>query len=137
MCLKRAIFGLEDQDHGTFGDYYVGKESWVFRVPEGMAPEHAAPMQCAGAAVYAALAETAKPTDRVGVFGIGGLGHLAIQFAAKMGSEVVVFSTTANKEAEARRFGATEFVLIDAPEKLSKPVNVLLICGAKQPDWSK
>ncbi len=136
-CAQRIIYGLDDQDHGTFGEYYVGREGFVFKIPEGMALEHAAPLQCAGATVYAALVDTAKPRDRVGVMGIGGLGHLAIQFAAKMGCEVVVFSTTAAKEAEARSFGASEFVLLAEPEKVKAPINVLLLTGAQYPDWNK
>ncbi len=135
--MKRVIYGVDDNDHGTFGQYYVGREGFVYKIPDGMAPEEAAPLQCAGATVYSALIDNAKPRDRVGVMGIGGLGHLAIQFAAAMGCAVVVFSTTAAKEAEARSFGATEFVLLEDADKISAPVNVLLLTGAKYPDWNK
>jgi len=131
------MYGLDDQDHGTFGAYYVGDARHLYKIPEGLAPEHAAPLQCAGATVYSALADTVRAGTRVGVLGIGGLGHLAIQFAAKMGAEVVVFSTSASKEAEARAFGASEFVLLDEVDKVAKPVEVLVLTGAKYPDWAR
>src|SRR3569833_1417218 len=136
-CYKRVMYGGDDIDHGTFGEYYIGCEEFVFKIPDGLAPEDAAPLQCAGATVYSALVSTAKPRDRVGILGIGGLGHLAIQFASKMGMEVVVFSTTASKEAEARAFGANEFVLLDEVEKIKEPVDVLLLTGSKYPDWNR
>jgi D-arabinose 1-dehydrogenase-like Zn-dependent alcohol dehydrogenase len=78
-----------------------------------------------------------KSTDRVGVVGIGGLGHLAIQFAAKLGAEVVVFSTSRDKEKEAKEFGAKEFWLLDEVEKVEKPVQVLVVAGTQYPNWDK
>jgi len=87
--------------------------------------------------VYSALIGSAKPGDRIGIIGIGGLGHLAIQFSAKMGYETVVFSTSADKEAEARAFGASEFYLLSEPEKVTKPINVLIVTGSRYPDWAK
>lgn len=138
LCHGRVEFGEADYDNGTFGRFFVGREGYVHRIPDALASEHAAPLQCAGATVYSALAGSgARPRDRVGVVGVGGLGHLAVQFAAKMGHEVVVFSTTRDKEAEARGFGASEFILLDEPEKVSAPVQVLLLTGATYPDWSK
>jgi len=136
-CYQRTIYGAGDFNNGTFGAYYLGKEGYVHKIPEGLASEDAAPLQCAGATVYAVLESTVKPRDRVGIVGIGGLGHLAIQFAAKMGTEVVVFSTSSDKEAEARGFGASEFVLLNEPEKVSAPVNVLILTGNRYPDWNK
>jgi D-arabinose 1-dehydrogenase-like Zn-dependent alcohol dehydrogenase len=137
-CYDRVVYSEGDIDNGTFGEYYVGKEGYVHKIPEGMLSEHAAPLQCAGATVYNALVDAITgPTQRVGIVGIGGLGHLAIQFAAKMGAEVVVFSTSADKEEEAKGFGATEFVLLNELEKLSTPINVLIIAGSKYPDWDK
>lgn len=102
-----------------------------------MTSKDAAPLQCAGATVYGGMFGTIKPGDRVGVIGIGGLGHLAIQFASKLGAEVVVFSTTAQKEEEARAFGAKEFYLLSEPEKIKEPIDVLVLTGSKFPDFSK
>jgi D-arabinose 1-dehydrogenase-like Zn-dependent alcohol dehydrogenase len=78
-----------------------------------------------------------KPFQRVGVIGIGGLGHLAIQYASKLGAEVVVFSTSKNKEEEARKFGASEFYLLSETDKVTKPVNTLVVSGSQYPDWDK
>lgn len=138
-CYQREIF-LEHEpgrNNGTFADYYIGVETFLHRIPDALSSEHAAPLQCAGATVYSALIDNVKPGQRVGVLGIGGLGHLAIQFAAKLGSEVVVFSTTAAKEQEAREFGAAEFYLTGEPSKITKPVDVLIVAGTTYPEWEK
>lgn len=137
QCYERIIFGEGDLDNGTFAEYYVGKETFLHRIPAALASEHAAPLQCAGATVYSALKATVTVGMRVGVFGIGGLGHLAIQYAAKMGAEVVVFSTSANKESEALEFGAKEFHLVkDIGNTESSPIDVLIVAGARNPDWN-
>ena len=136
-CYNRTVFGEGDYQNGTFGEYYIGTETYLHKIPEGLSSEAAAPLQCAGATVYNALKQTIKTSDRVGIIGIGGLGHLAIQYAAKLGAEVVVFSTSSNKETEARNFGASEFYLLDQTEKLKTPVDVLVVAGSKHPDWKK
>jgi D-arabinose 1-dehydrogenase-like Zn-dependent alcohol dehydrogenase len=122
--------------NGTFGTYYIGTESYVYAIPESIPSEFAAPLQCAGATVYSALKTYYRPGLRVGVLGIGGLGHLAIQFAAKMGAETVVFSTSPSKEKEAKEFGASEFVVLGHEDQLANPVDVLLITAHKSPDWA-
>jgi D-arabinose 1-dehydrogenase-like Zn-dependent alcohol dehydrogenase len=78
-----------------------------------------------------------KPGDRVGIIGIRGFGHIAIQFARKLGTEVVVFSTSKSKEGEAKQLGASEFYLLDELEKLPKPTDTLVVAGSKYPDWKK
>ena len=78
-----------------------------------------------------------KSTDRVGVIGIGGLGHLAILFAARMGCEVVVFSGTESKKEEAMKLGASEFYAVKGLKELDvkAPIDHLLVTTAQQPDW--
>jgi len=115
----------------------IGTETYLYTIPPSILSEHAAPLQCAGATVYAALISSTQPGDRVAILGIGGLGHLAIQFSAKLGFETIVFSTSAQKEPEARSFGASEFYLLNELEKIKKPINVLIVAGARYPDWSK
>lgn len=80
-----------------------------------------------------------KPTDRVGIVGIGGLGHLAIQFAAKIGCEVVVFSSSESKREDAMRLGATEYHVLTADSSLEgiRQVNHMLLCGSAQPDFKR
>jgi D-arabinose 1-dehydrogenase-like Zn-dependent alcohol dehydrogenase len=135
-CSTRDIYGEASFSTGTFSTYYIGHETYLHKIPAALSSLHAAPLQCAGATVYSGLVDVLKPAQRVGVIGIGGLGHLAIQFAAKLGAEVVVFSTTPAKEAEARSFGAKEFVLLAEPEKVSAPIDVLVLTGNSYPDFS-
>ncbi|KAF2455423.1 chaperonin 10-like protein [Lineolata rhizophorae] len=145
-CYRRVVFGeagtsidgaRDEKQNGTLAAWYVGEETFLHRIPDALGSAEAAPLQCAGATVYAALrASVRSPHDRVGIVGIGGVGHLAIQYAAKMGNEVVVFSTSKDKEAEARRFGAAEFYLADRPEDMKEPINTLIVAG-RYPNWSK
>jgi uncharacterized zinc-type alcohol dehydrogenase-like protein len=80
-------------------------------IPDGLSSESAAPLLCAGITVFGPLNRRGLKSDsRVGVVGLGGLGHLAVQYAGAMGCGVTVFSTSAGKEKEARRFGANRFV---------------------------
>ncbi|KAL1861055.1 hypothetical protein Plec18170_001570 [Paecilomyces lecythidis] len=136
LCSDRVIFGQGDADNGTFSRYFVGKETYVHKIPDALASEHAAPLQCAGATTYKALKATAGPKKRVGVIGIGGLGHLAIQFAASMGSTVVALSTTSDKEQEARQYGADEFVLLKELN-VKEPLDVIVLTSSTYPDFRK
>ncbi len=96
--------------HGGFADAIVIDSRFAFPIPDGILSEIAAPLLCAGITVYSPLIRfgVAKET-KVGVIGIGGLGHLALQFARALGAQVTAFSTTADKETEARAFGANHF----------------------------
>jgi D-arabinose 1-dehydrogenase-like Zn-dependent alcohol dehydrogenase len=108
-----------------------------------MSTEDAAPMMCAGMTVFTPLVRYGvKPTDRVGVVGIGALGHLAIQFASKMGCDVVAFSSTASKKEEALALGANTFVVTKGADEGrdeirldGKPINHLLVTTSTFPDW--
>ena len=135
MCYSRDIYGMTGHSNGTFSTYYTATEGYVYKIPESMSSAVAAPLQCAGATVYSALKTYYQTGMRVGVLGIGGLGHLAIQFAAKMGAHVTVFSTSPSKEKEARDFGANEFVVLGQEDKLEAPVELLLITAHKAPEW--
>ncbi|KAE8447020.1 hypothetical protein EG329_011154 [Mollisiaceae sp. DMI_Dod_QoI] len=136
-CYERNIFGEQEYNKGTFGDYYIGVETYIHKIPDNLSSADAAPLQCAGSTVYSALVSNTAPGNRVGILGIGGLGHLAIQFSAKMGFDTIVFSTTADKEAEAKSFGASEFYLLSEPEKVVKPIDVLIVTAGRYPDWSR
>ncbi|KAI1213177.1 GroES-like protein [Annulohypoxylon truncatum] len=137
-CADRAIYGTEKVDQGSFSSYAVVRESFLHEIPEGMSDIDAAPLQCAGATVFAALrAHDTQPTETVGVIGLGGLGHMAVQFAAKMGNRVVVLSGSDRKREEAMRLGAHEFVVTKGKDKLevSSPLDRLLVTTSAQPDW--
>jgi len=98
---------------GNFGGYaekVVVDSRFAFRIPESLDSAAAAPLLCGGATVYSPMLKwKVKPGSRVGVIGIGGLGHLAIQFAKALGAEVTAFSSTPEKEQEARALGADHF----------------------------
>ncbi len=104
-----------DRKTPTFGGYstqVVVDERFVLRIPDGLDPAAAAPLLCAGITTYSPLRQVGcKPGDRIGVVGLGGLGHMAVKLAASMGAEVTVLSTSASKEADARRLGAKDFVV--------------------------
>ena len=99
----------------TFGGYsesIVVNENYVLRIPENMDPAAAAPLLCAGITTYSPLRHwNVGPGKKVGVVGIGGLGHMGIKIAKAMGAEVVAFTTSESKFAEAKRLGADEVVL--------------------------
>jgi alcohol dehydrogenase, propanol-preferring len=96
---------------GAFAEYAVASARFVVPVPEGISPVDAAPLSCAGVTTYKAL-KTARiiPTERVAVFGIGGLGHLAVQYARLMGALVTAVDVEAEKLDLARTLGADQVV---------------------------
>ena len=95
---------------GGFADRIRVNRRFAVPIPDSLDSESAAPLLCGGITVFSPLRRYAAPGCRVGVIGIGGLGHLALQFARAMGCEVTAFSRSADKEAEARHFGAHHFV---------------------------
>ncbi len=91
---------------GGFADRIRVDRRFVFAIPDALDAATAAPLLCGGITVYAPLRRHARAGMRVGVIGIGGLGHLAVQFAAAMGCDVTAFTTSPDKEEAARAFGA-------------------------------
>jgi len=97
--------------NGGYADAIRVNSKFAIPVPEGMDSENVAPLLCGGITVYSPLKNwLARPSSRVGVVGIGGLGHMGLQFARAFGCEVTAFSTSKDKEAEARELGAHNFV---------------------------
>lgn len=96
---------------GGYAEYLTVPEEAVVDRPTSLDAVEAAPLLCAGITTYNALRNSsARGGDTVAVLGVGGLGHLALQYADALGCEVVALSTSPEKEDEARRFGADEFV---------------------------
>lgn len=96
---------------GGYAESVVAPATALARIPEGLTFAEAAPMGCAGVTTYNALRHTrAKPGDLVAVLGIGGLGHLGVQFARVMGFETVAIARGADKEADARALGAHHYI---------------------------
>jgi D-arabinose 1-dehydrogenase-like Zn-dependent alcohol dehydrogenase len=108
-CEKALVTGISYD--GGYADYVVVQEEAVARIPEGLDAVAAGPLLCAGITTCNALRNSgARSGDIVAVQGIGGLGHLAIQYAARMGFRTVAVSHGADKEALARELGAHEYV---------------------------
>lgn len=105
---------------------HVRASNWRFAypIPDAIASEHAGPLLCAGTTVFAPLLRNGvMPTDRVAVVGIGGLGHLALQYLAKWGCEVTAISSSRDKETEARALGAAHFIATQDTDELKKAAN--------------
>ena len=121
VCAQAAgtVMGLHK---GGFGQI-VRVNNWQFahQIPDGIASEHAGPLMCAGTTVFTPLLRyNVRPTDRVAVVGIGGLGHLAIQYLAKWGCDVTAISSTHAKDEQAHGFGARKFIATKGTDELSK-----------------
>ncbi|KAJ3212271.1 hypothetical protein HDU67_003932 [Dinochytrium kinnereticum] len=116
---------------GGYASHVRVQEEWAIAIPEKISSEVAAPLMCAGVTVFAPLNRyITKPGMRVGVVGIGGLGHLAIQFAAKMGSHVVAISHSPNKKDDCAKLGASDFVVLENADdygRIAGTLDVLLI----------
>ena len=93
--------------HGGFADKVRAQAAWTVPLPDDITPEVAGPLFCGGVTVFSPIVDYGvKPTDRVGVVGIGGLGHMALKFLKAWGCEVWAFTTSPDKEEEAKRLGA-------------------------------
>ncbi len=96
---------------GGHADYMIAPAVALARIPDGLSAADAGPLMCAGITTYNSLRNAgARPGDLVGVLGIGGLGHLGIQFAAKMGFRTVAIARGKDKEALARKLGAQHYI---------------------------
>ena len=112
-------------NHGGFADRVRVDGRFAFPIPEELASENAAPLLCGGVTVYSPLRRWVKPSMRVGIVGIGGLGHLGLQFARAMGCEVTAISSSPDKEGEARGFGAHRFLAAREPKALRSAAGTL------------
>lgn len=121
------------KDRYTFGGYskrIVVNENFVLRVPDNLDLAAAAPLLCAGITTYSPLKHWgAKPGMKVGVAGLGGLGHMAVKLAHAMGADVTMLTTSPSKEADARRLGAHHVVLTrnsDDMQKAQKTLDLII-----------
>lgn len=119
---------------GGFADFVIADSRFSFLIPETLSPAHAAPLLCAGATVYAPLIK--QKMGAIGIIGIGGLGHLAIQFAKAMGHEVSALSHSPSKEQDAYALGARAFYTLQTPPK---PFSFdFLLCTVDAPlNWNQ
>ncbi|MEQ9623026.1 NADPH-dependent aldehyde reductase Ahr [Coleofasciculus chthonoplastes] len=126
--------------HGGFADKVRADHSWVFPLPDAVNPATAGPLFCGGITVFNPIVQfDIKPSDRVGVIGIGGLGHIALRFLQAWGCEITAFSSSPDKEAEARELGATHFINsgdVNALESVQNSFDFILATANADLDWN-
>ncbi len=131
FCLKHCSYSYnsleQDKTTPTYGGYSTAitvKDKYVLKIKKGLPLDRVAPLLCAGITTYSPLKRyKVKKGSKVGVVGLGGLGHMAVKLAKAMGAEVTVFSTSPGKEADAKKLGAKHFVLTTDPKNFGKVAN--------------
>jgi alcohol dehydrogenase (NADP+) len=119
-------YGSTEQDkktptQGGYSTMITVKDKYVLKVKKGVPLERVAPLLCAGITTYSPLKRyKVKKGMKVGVVGLGGLGHMAVKLAKAMGAEVTVFSTSQNKEQDAKKLGAKHFIITKNPENFAQ-----------------
>ncbi len=135
---KQGFTGLIVGNHGGFADKVRSKADFAYKIPDALDSASVAPLLCAGITVYTPLRTYIKyPGMKVGIVGIGGLGHLAIMFARAMGAEVTVLSSHVDKADEAKQFGAHHFYQwgSDADQEVAGSLDLLLSTSSAELDW--
>lgn len=123
---------------GGFAERVRSHWSWAIPLPENVNHAEAGPLLCGGITVFNPLAMHAKPTSRVGIVGIGGLGHMAVKFAAAYGCDVTAFTSNESKFDEARGFGAHHVASSRdsaAIKKLAGNFDLLIVTVNVPLDW--
>ncbi len=130
-CDVGATFTYNSEDkqlggvtYGGYSESIVVDQDFVLRVPKGLDLAGAAPLLCAGITTYSPLRHwNVKKGQRVGIVGLGGLGHMGIKFAHAFGAHVVLFTTSPGKTEDARRLGAEEVVISKSADEMLKRAN--------------
>ena len=129
FCQNQTLtYGSPDKHTGgvTYGGYsesVVVDERFVLRIPDNLDPAGAAPLLCAGITTFSPMRHwNIGPDKKVGVVGLGGLGHMAVKFAHAFGAHVVVFTTSPGKADDAMRLGADEVVVSTNPDEMGKHI---------------
>ena len=127
-CIRGLVLTYNSPDKHTGGITYGGystsivvDEKFVLLIPEKLNLAAVAPLLCAGITTYSPLRHwKAGPGKKVGIVGLGGLGHMGVKLAHAMGAHVVMFTTSAGKTADAKRLGADEVVISKDPEQMKQ-----------------
>jgi uncharacterized zinc-type alcohol dehydrogenase-like protein len=105
---------------GGYSDLIVTQEDFVVALPDKLDESKAAPLLCAGITMYSPLRHwNAGPGKKVGIIGLGGLGHMGVKYASAMGAEVSVLTTSPEKAEDAKKYGATEVIISTDESELS------------------
>lgn len=124
LCENHATFTYNSTDregkgptYGGYSSHITVREAYALKIKKGLPLERVAPLLCAGITTYSPLKRYGtKKGKKVGVIGLGGLGHMAVKLAHAMGAEVTVFSTSPEKEKDAKKLGAKNFVISKDPK---------------------
>ncbi len=139
LCSKQTATCVGNP--GGYADRMRADSRFAFEIPDTLDSAQVAPLFCGGATVFSPLLRyNINPTSRVGVIGIGGLGHLALQFAKGFGCEVTAFSTSPDKKTESERLGAHHFVSSTdkaALKKVENSFDLILSTVAVPLDWQQ
>ena len=129
---------LGTQTYGGYSESIVVDEAFVLRVPKNLDPAATAPLLCAGITTYSPLKHwNVGAGKKVGIVGIGGLGHMGVKLAKAMGAEVIVFTTSVSKFEDAKRLGADDVVLSKDKEQMQRyagKLHFVLDCVSAQHD---
>ncbi|MCB9853432.1 MAG: NAD(P)-dependent alcohol dehydrogenase [Phycisphaerales bacterium] len=110
--------------HGGYSEAIVVDQAFALKVPTNLELPAVAPLLCAGITTYSPLRHwKAGPGKKVGIVGLGGLGHMGVKFSHAMGAHTVVFTTSPEKKADALRLGADEVVMSKNPDEMAKHAN--------------
>lgn len=124
-----GTYNAQDKKYGglTFGGYserVTVDENYVLRMPENLDHAASAPLLCAGITLYSPLRHwDVQPGQKVGIVGLGGLGHMGVKLAAAMGAHVVMITTSPEKAADAKKLGAAEVLISKDPADMAKHAN--------------
>ncbi len=131
FCQKQITFTYNSPDkhsgkmtYGGYSDHIVVDENYVLRIPENLDPAAAAPLLCAGITTYSPLHHWGVGKGKkVGIVGLGGLGHMGVKLSHAMGAHTVLFTTSPGKTEDARRLGADEVVISRDADAMKKHLN--------------
>ncbi|WP_319419593.1 NAD(P)-dependent alcohol dehydrogenase [Pleurocapsa sp. FMAR1] len=142
LCLNQGEVGQTIVGrNGAWANRVRSQAHWAIPLPDQLDPSLAGPLMCAGTTVWSPIRHYGvRPGMETAVLGVGGLGHLAVQFLAKMGTQVTGLSTTRSKEKNTRKLGATDFIATkESPEDLEKAVgrfDFILSTVSANVDWN-
>ncbi len=144
-CLKGPTYTYNSVERGLQGGYsnrIVVDENYVLRMPDNLPMDRVAPLLCAGITMYSPLKRwNAGPGKKVGIVGLGGLGHMGVKIAHALGAEVSVVSHSDNKQSEAKRMGADKFYATGSNPKSLKELrgyfDLIINTLSVEIDWNR
>lgn len=139
LCINEPVQTIVGR-HGGWAEFVRCQSRFAVPIPDSLDSAIAGPLMCAGTTVWTPMMHYGvRPGMKTAVLGVGGLGHLAVQFLAKIGTEVTAISSTRSKEDEARQLGATDFIATRGTDELEKAAlrfDFILSTVSADVDWN-